>query len=311
MCFSRLAVTIALAAIVLPCGSQALQLTADDVVIRVLDILAPGEFRAQYLFTNFRTDGTQSAYTINVLAKDRNLLHLTFIAPAREAGRQILNKNGEIWSFLPDSRKVIRLADRESLASGDFITITGPSGSGKSTLLNIIGFLEPRSSGDFFFEGKAMNVTDFNTLARLRSQKIGFIFQSFNLIPVLSGRENVMVPLLIRPDVPKKDRRERVDNLLQSLGLAERSDQRPDELSGGEKQRVAVARALVTNPVLVLADEPTANLDTENSEKILQSMRRMNEERGTTFIFSTHDGRIEKYAKRKIRLIDGQIESGR
>ncbi len=194
------------------------------------------------------------------------------------------------------------------IESGDFITITGPSGSGKSTLLNILGFLDARSSGDFRFEGKEMNATDFNTLAKLRSNKIGFIFQSFNLIPVLSGRENVMVPLLIRRDIPESAKRESVDNLLQSLGLADRANQRPDQLSGGEKQRVAVARALVTNPVLVLADEPTANLDTENSEKILQSMQRMNEERGTTFIFSTHDGRIEKYARRKIHLIDGRIE---
>jgi putative ABC transport system ATP-binding protein len=193
------------------------------------------------------------------------------------------------------------------IETGEFLTITGPSGSGKSTLLNIIGLLDSRSSGEFEFEGQPMNAVDFNALAKLRSHKIGFIFQSFNLIPVLSARENIMVPLLIRPDIPQNTKQRRVTDLLNSLGLSNRADQRPDQLSGGEKQRVAVARALVTNPVLVLADEPTANLDTENSEKILQSMRRMNEERGTTFIFSTHDIRIEKYARRKIHLMDGMI----
>lgn len=196
-----------------------------------------------------------------------------------------------------------------SVNQGDFLAISGPSGSGKSTLLNILGFLDAPTSGKVFLDGNEVHITDFDSMADFRVHRLGFIFQSFNLVPVLSARENIMIPLMLREDLSPNEKKERVQYLLDKVGLAKKAEQKPDELSGGQKQRVAVARALVCHPSFVLADEPTANLDTENSESILELMREMNKEMGTAFVFSTHDPLIMNYAERKILLRDGQIVS--
>ncbi|MEK6747751.1 MAG: ABC transporter ATP-binding protein [Pseudomonadota bacterium] len=188
-----------------------------------------------------------------------------------------------------------------------FTTISGPSGSGKSTLLNIVGFLVAPTKGDIVFDNEKIEFDDFDTMADFRLQKLGFIFQSFNLIPVLSALENVMVPLMIRKDIGVDERKQRAEKLLTAVGLGDRARQRPDELSGGQKQRVAIARALVGEPKVILADEPTANLDTESTETILRIMRDINEQFGTAFIFSTHDPRVVNYAKQKVSLRDGRI----
>jgi putative ABC transport system ATP-binding protein len=189
-----------------------------------------------------------------------------------------------------------------------FMTITGPSGSGKSTLLNILGLLMPPTAGAVYFGGKKAEFKDFDQGADFRSLHLGFIFQSFNLIPVLSARENVLIPLVIRKDLSDNEKNKRTDALLDALGISEHAHKKPDELSGGQKQRVAVARSLVGNPHLVLADEPTANLDSENSEKLLQLMLERNKKMGTAFLFSTHDPRVVKYAKQKVHIADGEIQ---
>lgn len=191
--------------------------------------------------------------------------------------------------------------------SGEFLTIMGPSGSGKSTLLNILGLLDAPSDGTMLFEGVRVPRDDFNSLAALRSLRVGFVFQHFNLVPVLSASENIALPLLIRSDITDEEKKERVSSLLAAVGLEKQAKQRPAQLSGGQQQRVAIARAMVCKPALVLADEPTANLDSENTELVLRIMQRMNEDYDTTFVFSTHDMRVERYAKRRITLRDGAI----
>jgi len=188
-----------------------------------------------------------------------------------------------------------------------FLTITGPSGSGKSTLLNILGFLISPTKGEVFFEGEKMTYEDFDTMADFRLNKIGIVFQSFNLIPVLNAKENIQVPLMIKKDMSEKEKDTRAEMLLEAVGLKNQAKQYPNELSGGEKQRVAIARALACEPAVILADEPTANLDTKNTEDVLKVMRELNEHSNTAFIFSTHDMRVIKYAKEKIELRDGRI----
>ncbi|MDH5718776.1 MAG: ABC transporter ATP-binding protein [Spirochaetia bacterium] len=188
-----------------------------------------------------------------------------------------------------------------------FLTITGPSGSGKSTLLNILGFLIGPTKGEVFFEGKKMMYDDYDKMAGFRHEKIGIIFQSFNLIPVLTAKENVLVPLIIQKDITEKEKENRAQVLLEAVGLKNQADQYPAELSGGEKQRVAIARALICNPAVVLADEPTANLDTKSAEEVLKVMRDLNEKSETAFIFSTHDPRVIQYAKEKLELKDGRV----
>lgn len=194
-----------------------------------------------------------------------------------------------------------------TIPKGAFMMIQGPSGSGKSTLLNIIGFLDQASGGQVCYDGEPVTTTDFDTLAHMRSLRVGFVFQSFNLIPVLTARENVMVPLMIRRDLTASEKAKRVDAVLEAVGLADRAGQRPDELSGGQKQRVSIARAMVTEAPIVLADEPTASLDTENSMRVLDLMLEVSRKRGTAFIFSTHDPRVEKFARQRVRLVDGLI----
>ncbi|MCC3144693.1 ABC transporter ATP-binding protein [Halanaerobium sp. Z-7514] len=193
------------------------------------------------------------------------------------------------------------------IESGEFTTIFGPSGSGKTTLLNMIGCLDKSTSGEIIFAGNSINQLSRNELADIRRYNLGFIFQSYNLIPVLTAFENVEFAIRLIDKHSKKDRRDKVMHILNEVGLGDMAYRKPNELSGGQKQRVAVARALIKEPKLVLADEPTANLDSETSEEVLQIMKKMNEELNTTFIFSTHDPQVMEYAKRLVEIKDGRI----
>jgi putative ABC transport system ATP-binding protein len=195
---------------------------------------------------------------------------------------------------------------------GEFITVAGPSGSGKSTLLNLIGCLDHPTKGRVLIGDVDVATLGDDALSDLRAQRIGFIFQTFNLIPVLSALENVEFPLLVRHSAGRTERpgaRGRARRALEEVGLGDFARHRPDELSGGQRQRVAVARALVTDPVIVLADEPTANLDSATGETIVALMAEINRRDGTTFIFSTHDPRVMARAQRVLRLADGRIEA--
>jgi putative ABC transport system ATP-binding protein len=198
-----------------------------------------------------------------------------------------------------------------SVEKGEFTVVTGPSGSGKTTLLNIIGCLDRASKGTYVLDGVDVSNRDFDDLAEVRNQKIGFIFQSFNLIPVLDVAENIEFPCAVRknPEAPDKLRK-RVNELAKRVGLEPYLHHKPDELSGGQRQRVAIARALITEPRLVLADEPTANLDSTTSEAIIDLMLELNKEQGVTFLFSTHDPRVVKHAKRALQIQDGKIQAG-
>jgi len=189
---------------------------------------------------------------------------------------------------------------------GEFLSIVGPSGCGKSTLLNILGCIDKATSGLVTFQGIDLSRLNDDQEAEIRLNKIGFIFQSFNLVAVLDVRENIAFPLMMNR-VPKAERTKIVDRLVDIVGLKEFADHRPDELSGGQRQRVAIARALVNSPRLVIADEPTANLDSDTSVKIMEVMKDLNDHEKVSFIFSTHNDLIEKYARRVIRLRDGLI----
>jgi putative ABC transport system ATP-binding protein len=191
--------------------------------------------------------------------------------------------------------------------SGEFISIAGPSGSGKTTLLNLIGCVDVPTAGSVVVGGKDTRALSERALTNLRLHQIGFIFQTFNLVSVLSVYQNVEFPLLLQGGLSSSERRRRVDALLGAVGLAQHSHHRPSELSGGQRQRVAVARALVTRPPLVLADEPTANLDSQTGANIIDLMRDMNRRDGTTFIFSTHDPKVMSHASAVIRIADGQV----
>lgn len=194
-----------------------------------------------------------------------------------------------------------------AVAKGEFMALAGPSGSGKSTLLNLIGCIDTPSSGRICIEGNDIGGKSPDELADLRLNTLGFVFQTFNLLPVLSAWENVEYPLLQKRDVCKDERRKRIEHYLSVVGLDRFAHHRPNELSGGQRQRVAIARALATHPKIVLADEPTANLDRKTGEDILRLMKRLNQNEGTTFIFSTHDARVMEMADRVIELADGQI----
>ncbi len=192
--------------------------------------------------------------------------------------------------------------------NGEFTSLIGPSGSGKTTLLQMIGCLDQPTNGRVLINNKDVTRLNRNQRADMRRGTIGFIFQFFALIPTLSAYENVEMPLLLNGHTAK-ERKERVMELLKAVDLVDRANNRPDQLSGGQPQRVAVARALAPNPTLVLADEPTANLDTENGKQVMDIMQRLNQETGVTFIFATHDPRVISYAKRVVTLHDGLIES--
>ncbi len=194
-----------------------------------------------------------------------------------------------------------------TLGRGEFAAIAGPSGSGKTTLLNLVGCVDQATRGQVLVDGQDTGRLSERKLTELRLNKIGFIFQTFNLIPVLDVFDNVEFPLLLQKGVSKAERRRRVLDLVERVGLTAQLKQRPGELSGGQRQRVAIARALVTRPRIVLADEPTANLDSETGRRIIDLMREINEAERTTFIFSTHDHQVMSYARRMIRLVDGRI----
>ncbi|MGO8970414.1 MAG: ABC transporter ATP-binding protein [Myxococcaceae bacterium] len=191
--------------------------------------------------------------------------------------------------------------------AGDFISIAGPSGSGKTTLLNLIGCVDVATRGTVVVAGRNTAELSERELTSLRLNTIGFIFQSFNLVPVLSVFQNVEFPLLLQRKLDRAQRRQRVMTLLEQVGIATHADHRPSELSGGQRQRVAVARALVGGPQIVLADEPTANLDSVTGAHIIDLMKELNERDGTTFIFSTHDARVMSHANAVVRLEDGKI----
>jgi putative ABC transport system ATP-binding protein len=194
------------------------------------------------------------------------------------------------------------------VAPGEFLAIAGPSGSGKTTLLNIIGGLDRADSGDVLMEGKNLQLLSTGELARLRLQRLGFVFQAYNLLPVLTALENAEFTLLLQGMSTDK-RRERVKKLFSEIGLAGLEGRRPGELSGGQQQRVAVARAIVTEPVLILADEPTANLDSVTALALLKVMEQLNRAHGTTFVYATHDPLVMERARRLIGMRDGQIHS--
>ena len=190
---------------------------------------------------------------------------------------------------------------------GVFMAIAGPSGSGKSTLLNLIGCIDTPSSGRIFIDDRDVSGQSPDQLADLRARTIGFVFQTFNLLPVLSAEENVEYPLLQFPELSPADRRKRVADFLHMVGLANHAKHRPNQLSGGQRQRVAIARALATHPRVVLADEPTANLDHKTGDGILALMKDINRRLGTTFVFSTHDKKVMAKADRLVRIEDGRI----
>ena len=193
-----------------------------------------------------------------------------------------------------------------SIEKGAFVAIAGPSGSGKTTMLNIIGGLDKADSGNVTLDGQSIEKMDQSALATLRLHNVGFVFQAYNLIPVLSAVENVEFIMLLQ-GISMAQRRKRAETILDDVGLSGKYDRRPAELSGGQQQRVAVARAIVSNPSIVLADEPTANLDSKTGQGLLEMMKKMNEQKNVTFIFSTHDQMVMNYARRLIHIRDGKI----
>jgi putative ABC transport system ATP-binding protein len=194
-----------------------------------------------------------------------------------------------------------------AIDKGEFISLIGPSGSGKSTMLNMLGCLDTPTSGTISIDGIDITNMDKTTLANFRGEHIGFIFQSFNLIPVLSIYENIEYPLIMIQNLPEDEREKRVLNLLKEVGMLDLKDKTPEQISGGQMQRVAIARALVTNPKIVFADEPTANLDSKTAHMIIELMKKIQKEHNTTFVFATHDEKIVANVDRLITLVDGEI----
>lgn len=222
---------------------------------------------------------------------------------------EVIRTEGVSKTYNPDTVPVEALKGVDmSISKGEFTAIVGPSGSGKTTLLNIIGGLDQPSAGQIFIGGLDISSLSDNQLIDFRKNNIGFVFQAYNLIPVLTAKENVEFVMLLQ-DRDKKERTERTINLLNAVGLADKIDKRPAELSGGQQQRVAVARALASKPKFILADEPTANLDSKSTSNLLDIMARLNEEEDITFVFSTHDQRVIDRARRVITLEDGLIKS--
>ena len=209
--------------------------------------------------------------------------------------------------FLLGEQSVHALAQIElTIGSGEYVAVMGPSGSGKSTLPNVLGLLDRPDSGHYLLDGTDTATLDESELARLRSHSIGFVFQSFHLIPRLSARENMELPLMLAGVAPAV-RRRRVDELLAELGLGNRAEHKPAELSGGQRQRVAIGRAIAMSPRLLLADEPTGNLDSHSGEEVMALLERLNQSQGITLVVVTHDSRLGARARRQISMNDGQI----
>jgi putative ABC transport system ATP-binding protein len=222
----------------------------------------------------------------------------------------VLIRTRDLVKTYPMGESRIVALDRVNLeiGTGEFAGLVGPSGSGKTTLLNIIGTLDTPTSGRVTVLGNQVEELDHQAAAEIRNHHIGFIFQTFNLLPKYTVFENVEFPLLLQK-IPGGERRRRVMEALERVGLADRSKSRPDQLSGGQCQRVAISRAVVKEPAIILADEPTANLDAENSHQVLRTMARLNRDLGTTFLFSTHDEKVVGYLRRRIVLQDGAVAS--
>ena len=216
----------------------------------------------------------------------------------------------DLWKTYPQEPDPVHAVSGVSLeiARGEFLAMAGPSGSGKTTLLNMLGGLTRPTKGEIWIADRELAQLSDKALARLRLESIGFVFQAYNLLPVLTALENAEFSLLLR-GVPKEERRRRVEELFVKIGMDGLEDRRPGRLSGGQQQRVAVARAVVGEPALVLADEPTANLDSHASDDLLGVMEDLNRDLGITFVFATHDPRVMERAHRLIRLVDGAIES--
>jgi putative ABC transport system ATP-binding protein len=195
-----------------------------------------------------------------------------------------------------------------TIERGEFVVLAGPSGSGKTTVLNMLGGLTLPSRGEIWIDGRSLGDMSHRELARLRLERVGFVFQAYNLLPVLTAQENAEFSLLLQ-GVTADERSQRVNELFERIGIGGLEDRRPSKLSGGQQQRVAVARAVIGKPALVLADEPTANLDSASSLALLDVMTQLNRELGTTFVFATHDQRLMERARRLINLVDGAVES--
>ncbi len=221
--------------------------------------------------------------------------------PAILEGRGLV-RNYRLGATVVPALRGVRLEIRR----GEFLVLQGPSGSGKTTLMNLLGLLDRPDEGEMLLDGRGIEGLDENALADLRRDRIGFVFQTFNLVPVLTIAENVEYPLMLK-GVPPIERRRRAHSLLARVGLAGREASRPDLLSGGERQRVAIARAVVNEPDVVLADEPTASLDTRTSDEILRLVDELNEERGVAFVVATHDPKVVAKARRVLTLQDGRF----
>jgi ABC-type antimicrobial peptide transport system, ATPase component len=219
-------------------------------------------------------------------------------------------RTANLWKIYPqepDPVEAVRGISIE-IETGDFVAMAGPSGSGKTTMLNMIGGLTRPSRGQVWIGDREITEMSDKDLAQLRLERIGFVFQSYNLLPVLTALENAEFTLLLS-GIPKDERRKKVLELFNKIGLSGLEHRKPGKLSGGQQQRVAVARAVVANPALILADEPTANLDSKASTELLDVMEQLNQDHGTTFLFSTHDPRVMERSRRLITLVDGQVES--
>jgi putative ABC transport system ATP-binding protein len=214
-----------------------------------------------------------------------------------------LTRRYEMGDALVDALRGVDL----TIARGEFVALVGPSGSGKSTVLNLIGGLDRPTSGQVWINGTELSATDERTLTRHRREHVGFVFQSFNLLPRLSAEENVALPLMFS-GMPEKERRARARAMLDSVSLKHRLDHRPTQLSGGEQQRVAIARALIGQPALLLADEPTGNLDTGTGAEIMALLKNLNQEQNLTLLVVTHDAEVAAFADRVVKLRDGQVE---
>jgi putative ABC transport system ATP-binding protein len=223
---------------------------------------------------------------------------------------EIVIKSAGLYKiYNEDSIPVYALRDVSiEIEKGDFVAVVGPSGSGKTTFLNIVGGLDQPTRGSVTVDGKELSGMSENELINFRRDHIGFVFQAYNLIPVLTAKENAEFVMLLQ-GISEEERNERVDSLLEAVGIADRAGNKPGELSGGEQQRVAVARALAPKPAFILADEPTANLDTKAAYNLLDMMEKLNEEEHITFVFSTHDPRVMERARRIITLEDGAVVS--